>query len=106
VTPSAAVATATSPLWFATRATGLIALVLLTGNLFGLVEGRGACQLPDGVTRLAASALRVFADDVRVHERGPCIAARGRPVFAVPSGPARAAGPAAVAKARAWGARA
>ena len=30
--PSAAVATATSPLWFATRATGLIALVLLTGT--------------------------------------------------------------------------
>ena len=31
--PSAAVATATSPLWFATRATGLIALVLLTGTV-------------------------------------------------------------------------
>lgn len=30
---SAAVATATSPLWFATRATGLIALVLLTGTV-------------------------------------------------------------------------
>jgi hypothetical protein len=30
MTPSAAVATSTSPLWFATRATGLIALVLLT----------------------------------------------------------------------------
>ncbi len=56
-------------------------------DLFGLVEGRGACHLPDGVARLAASALRVFADDVRRHERGPCLAARGRPVFAVPSGP-------------------
>ena len=31
--PTAAVATATSPLWFATRATGLIALVLLTATL-------------------------------------------------------------------------
>lgn len=31
--PTAAVATATSPLWFATRATGLIALVLLTGTI-------------------------------------------------------------------------
>jgi hypothetical protein len=31
--PSAAVATATSPLWFATRATGIIALVLLTGTV-------------------------------------------------------------------------
>ena len=30
---SAAVATATSPLWFATRATGLMALVLLTGTV-------------------------------------------------------------------------
>lgn len=30
---TAAVATATSPLWFATRATGLIALVLLTGTV-------------------------------------------------------------------------
>jgi len=56
----------------------------------------------DGVARLAASALRVFADDVRGHERGPCLAARGRPVFTVPSGPARAAGPAGAAMARAW----
>jgi hypothetical protein len=31
--PNAAVATATSPLWFVTRATGLIALVLLTGTV-------------------------------------------------------------------------
>ena len=36
--PTAAVATATSPLWFATRATGLIALVLLTGTvILGIV---------------------------------------------------------------------
>lgn len=53
-------------------------------RLFELVEGRGACHLPDGVARLAASALRVFADDVRRHERGPCPAARGRSAFAVP----------------------
>jgi len=56
-------------------------------ELFGLVEGRGACHLPDGVAQLAASALRVFADDVRRHERGPCPAARGRPMFAVPPVP-------------------
>jgi Ferric reductase like transmembrane component len=31
--PSAAIATATSPLWYATRATGLAALVLLTANV-------------------------------------------------------------------------
>jgi NADH:ubiquinone oxidoreductase subunit F (NADH-binding) len=53
-------------------------------QLFGLVDGRGACHLPDGVARLAASALRVFGDDVRSHQRGPCPGARGRPVFPVP----------------------
>jgi hypothetical protein len=74
-------------------------------DLFGLVEGRGACHLPDGVARLTASALRVFADDVGGHERGPCLAARGRPVFTVPSGPARATGPTGAAMARAWGVR-
>jgi NADH:ubiquinone oxidoreductase subunit F (NADH-binding) len=53
-------------------------------QLFGFVEGRGACHLPDGVARLAASALRVFGPDVRRHQRGPCPGARGRPAFAVP----------------------
>jgi NADH:ubiquinone oxidoreductase subunit F (NADH-binding) len=79
-------------------------------DLFGLVEGRGACHLPDGVARLTASALRVFADDVRSHEGGPCLPARRRQVFAIPSGPARAAGqaagPAGAARARAWEAHA
>jgi NADH:ubiquinone oxidoreductase subunit F (NADH-binding) len=53
-------------------------------ELCELVEGRGACHLPDGVAKLAASALRVFAEDVRRHERGPCAGARGRAVFWVP----------------------
>jgi hypothetical protein len=39
----------------------------------GVIPGRGACAHPDGAVRLAASALRVFADDVAVHaEGGPC----------------------------------
>jgi len=54
-------------------------------QLTGLVAGRGACHLPDGVARLAATALRVFSDDARRHERGPCAGARGRPVFPVPA---------------------
>ena len=53
-------------------------------ELFGLVEGRGACHLPDGAVRLAVSGLRVFAEDVRCHERGPCAGARGRPALRVP----------------------
>ena len=60
--------------------------VRLLHELFGLVEGRGACHLPDGVMRLGVSALRVFAEDLRRHERGPCPAAHGARVFPVPAG--------------------
>ncbi|WP_187365596.1 NADH-ubiquinone oxidoreductase-F iron-sulfur binding region domain-containing protein [Trebonia kvetii] len=59
-------------------------------ELFGLVDGRGACHLPDGVTRLGESALRVFAEDMRRHERGPCPAAFGSRWLPVPAGLTRA----------------
>jgi NADH:ubiquinone oxidoreductase subunit F (NADH-binding) len=55
------------------------------GQLLGLVAGRGACHLPDGVTRLVASALRTFAPDVRQHvRRGPCDRARRPPTLPPP----------------------
>jgi NADH:ubiquinone oxidoreductase subunit F (NADH-binding) len=52
----------------------------------GMVGGRGACAHPDGAVRLAASALTVFADDVRAHASGrPCAGARMAPVIRVPA---------------------
>jgi NADH:ubiquinone oxidoreductase subunit F (NADH-binding) len=53
-------------------------------ELSGFVEGRGACHLPDGVAKLAGSALRTFADDIRQHERGPCAGARAGRSLLVP----------------------
>jgi NADH:ubiquinone oxidoreductase subunit F (NADH-binding) len=45
---------------------------------FGLIAGRGACHHPDGAVRMAASALRAFAADARVHAyRRPCLAGPG-----------------------------
>jgi NADH:ubiquinone oxidoreductase subunit F (NADH-binding) len=39
----------------------------------GMVDGRGACRLPDGAARLVRSALSVFAADVDAHRRrGAC----------------------------------
>ncbi len=55
------------------------------GQLLGLVEGRGACHFPDGAARFVASALRVFASDVREHlRRGPCERVRRPGVIPVP----------------------
>jgi hypothetical protein len=51
---------------------GDLGLARLRGRL-GVIPGRGACAHPDGAVRLAASALRVFADDVARHATGtPC----------------------------------
>ncbi|MFE9092859.1 NADH-ubiquinone oxidoreductase-F iron-sulfur binding region domain-containing protein [Streptomyces sp. NPDC007264] len=51
----------------------------------GLLPDRGACRHPDGAARLAASALRCFADDVEHHlAHGACAAARRPPLLPVP----------------------
>ena len=42
-------------------------------TLCGLIEGRGACQHPDGVARLVRTAVDVFGDHAALHlSRGPC----------------------------------
>jgi NADH:ubiquinone oxidoreductase subunit F (NADH-binding) len=49
-----------------------------------MVEGRGACQLPDGTAHMVRSALSVFAADLDQHRRrGPC--APHAPVFPTPA---------------------
>jgi NADH:ubiquinone oxidoreductase subunit F (NADH-binding) len=51
----------------------------------GVIAGRGACRHPDGAIRLAASALGVFADDVRAHLNGHvCAGLRYPAVLPVP----------------------
>jgi NADH:ubiquinone oxidoreductase subunit F (NADH-binding) len=43
-------------------------------RLAGLVERRGACHHPDGTARFVRSSLATFADDVRAHLTGHCLA--------------------------------
>jgi NADH:ubiquinone oxidoreductase subunit F (NADH-binding) len=40
------------------------------GQRLRVIPGRGACRHPDGATRMAASALDAFADDVQAHAAG------------------------------------
>jgi NADH:ubiquinone oxidoreductase subunit F (NADH-binding) len=55
------------------------------GTLISLVEGRGACKLPDGATQLVRSALETFGADAAWHEqRGPCYGIQRAPVLDVP----------------------
>lgn len=54
-------------------------------EVVGLVEGRGACRHPDGVTRLVRSALRAFPGELELHLRGLCSATDRRPVLPVPA---------------------
>jgi NADH:ubiquinone oxidoreductase subunit F (NADH-binding) len=54
-------------------------------TLIPLVEGRGACKHPDGVTQLIRSALRVAARDARHHDTaGPCRGITREPLLPLP----------------------
>ncbi|HEY2542126.1 MAG TPA: NADH-ubiquinone oxidoreductase-F iron-sulfur binding region domain-containing protein [Gaiellaceae bacterium] len=45
------------------------------------VTGRGACAHPTGATRFVASAVDVFADEIRRHRQGRCCGANHDPVL-------------------------
>jgi NADH:ubiquinone oxidoreductase subunit F (NADH-binding) len=53
------------------------------GRLAPQVAGRGACAHPNGATRFVASAVEVFADEIRRHRRGRCCGSKHQPVLPV-----------------------
>ncbi|GAA2655353.1 NADH-ubiquinone oxidoreductase-F iron-sulfur binding region domain-containing protein [Paractinoplanes durhamensis] len=54
-------------------------------RLTGEIDGRGACGLPDGATRIASTALHVFAADVHEHlRRDRCLHPGSQAVLPVP----------------------
>ncbi len=49
-----------------------------------MMEGRGACKHPDGVTRFVSSSLRVFAAEVEHHRHGGQCTAGDRQILPTP----------------------
>ncbi|MDQ6614531.1 MAG: SLBB domain-containing protein [Actinomycetota bacterium] len=49
-----------------------------------MVVGRGACHLPDGVSRVIASGLNAFSSEIEAHRRGRCTATRQHQVLPLP----------------------
>jgi NADH:ubiquinone oxidoreductase subunit F (NADH-binding) len=65
---------------------GSAAAVAAIERWSSLVDGRGACRLPDGAVRFVGSAWRAFGTDVHRHtRRGPCAGVHHPPVLPVPS---------------------
>jgi hypothetical protein len=55
-------------------------------TLVPLIEKRGACRHPDGVTQLVCSALTAFAGHARGHDRqGPCFGVGSSPLLPIPN---------------------
>lgn len=64
---------------------GSAAAIAAIDRWSSLVDGRGACRLPDGAVRFVGSAWRAFATDVARHTRwGPCDGVHRQPVLPIP----------------------